>query len=228
MKEHVKHAKLTRRNFGQMAPFELAILGTKCSIIKELVKEISHKVNHKFKVAYADASHDKDTLSPLFDEFTFHHSGDLKNHRDYKMNPYTDKSLLATYDLVFINGNHYPGNRQILILDAEKEASVLKRIDQLDNIAFLINLNHKSEIFDFLKEKYPNIEELKVYSIHDLNNIAAHIANLIQMETAPLSGLVLAGGKSVRMGTDKGLLDYFGKSQRIYSMEMLEKLNLKT
>ena len=49
MKEHVKHAKLTRRNFGQMAPFELAILGTKCSIIKELVKEISHKVNHKFR-----------------------------------------------------------------------------------------------------------------------------------------------------------------------------------
>ena len=228
MKKHEKHAKLTRRNFGQMAPFELAVLGTKCSIIKELVGEVSKKINNHFKIAYADASHDKDTISPLYDEFTFHHSGDLKQHRAYQMNPYTDKSLMTKYDLVFINGNHYPGAKQILILDEEKESSVLKRIGQLDNIAFLINLNHKSEIFDFLKEKYPNIEELKVYSIHDLNNIAAHIANLIQMETAPLSGLVLAGGKSVRMGTDKGLLDYFGKSQRIYSMEMLEKLNLKT
>jgi molybdopterin-guanine dinucleotide biosynthesis protein A len=144
------------------------------------------------------------------------------------MNPYTDKSLLAAYDLVFINGNHYPGNRQILILDAEKEASVLKRIDQLDNIAFLINLNHRSEIFDCLKEKHPNIEKLKVYSIHDIEHISEHILELIEKNTAPLCGLVLAGGKSVRMGTDKGLLDYFGKSQRIYSLEMLEKLNLNT
>ena len=46
--------------------------------------------------------------------------------------------------------------------------------------------------------------------------------------TAKLYGLVLSGGKSTRMGTDKGLLDYFGKSQRVYSIEMLEKLNLKT
>ena len=228
MKEHVKHAKLTRRNFGQMAPFELAILGTKCSIIKELVKEVSLKVNHKYKIAYADASHDKETIPPLFDEFTFHHSGDLKNHSNYEMNPYTDKSLLAAYDLVFINGNHYPGKRQILILDEEKEASVLKRMDQLDNITFLINLNHRSEIFDCLKEKHPDIEKLKVYSIHDIEHISKHILELIENNTAPLSGLVLAGGESVRMGTDKGLLDYFGKSQRIYSLEMLEKLNLKT
>ena len=228
MKKHVKHAKLSRRNYGQMAPFEIAVLGTKCSIIKELVKEVSAKINNRYKIAYADASHDKETLAPLFDEFTFHDSGDLKKHGAYMMNPYTDKSLFASYELVFINGNHYPGNRQILILDEEKEASVLKRIDQLDNIAFLINLNHRSKIFDCLKEKHPDIEQLKAYSIHDIEHISKHILELIENNIAPLRGLVLAGGESVRMGTDKGLLDYFGKSQRIYSLEMLEKLNLKT
>jgi molybdopterin-guanine dinucleotide biosynthesis protein A len=228
MKKHIKHAKLNRRNYGEIAPFELAVLGTKCSIIKELVKEVSARIKKKYKVGYADASHDKETTAPLFDEFTFHDSGDLKSHGTYKMNPYTDKSLFASYDLVFINGNHYPGGRQILILDEEKEASVLKRIDQLDNIAFLINLNHRSIIFDFLKKKNPHIEKLKAYSIHDLEHISNHILELIETNTAPLCGLVLAGGESVRMGTDKGLLDYFGKSQRVYSVEMLEKLNLKT
>ncbi len=227
MKKHVKHAQLCRRNYGQTATLELAVLGTKCSIIKELVKEVSVKINNSYKLAYADASHDKETFAPLFDEYTFHDSGDLKSHSAYKMNPYTDKSLFASYDLVFINGNHYPGDRQILILDEEKEASVLKRIDQLDNIAFLININHRSKIFDFLKTKHPYIEKLKVYSIQDLEHISAHILELIEASAAPLCGLVLAGGASVRMGTDKGLLDYFGKSQRIYSMEMLEKLNLK-
>lgn len=228
MKNHEKHAKLTRRNFGEKASFEIAVLGTKCSIIKELVKEVSAKINEKYKIAYADASHDKETTAPEFDQFTFHHSGDLKIHNTYSMNPYTDKILLSGYDLVFINGNHYPGARQIVILDDEKEASISKRIDQLDDIAFLINLNHRSVIFDILKKKHPDIETIKRYSIHDIEQISAHIVEMIEISTAPLCGLVLAGGKSVRMGTDKGLLDYFGKSQRIYSMEMLEKLNLKT
>lgn len=228
MKKHEKHAKLSRRNFGQLAPFEIAILGTKCSIIKELVREISIKINDRYKVAYADASHDKETQAPLFDDFTFHHSGNLNNHRSYEMNPYTDRTLFNGYDLVFINGNHYPGTKQILILDEEKEASVLKRIDQLDGIEFLINLNHRSTIFKCLIEKNPTIEKLKVYSIHDIEQISQHVLDLIDKNIASLNGLVLAGGQSVRMGTDKGLLDYFGKSQRVYSIEMLEKLNLKT
>ena len=37
-------------------------------------------------------------------------------------------------------------------------------------------------------------------------------------------GLILAGGKSVRMGTDKGLLDYKGKPQREYLFDLLSKL----
>lgn len=228
MKKHQKHAKLTRRENGEKASYEIAIIGTKCSLIKELVSEISLKINDRFKVAYADASHSKDIEPPVFDEFTFHHSGDLAMHSHYKLNPYTDKLLFNSYDLLFINGNHYPGKNQILILDEEKEASVLKRIEQLDNIAFLINLNHRSRLFSFLEETYPGIKDLKRYSIHDIDTIASHVIELVEMQRAPLKGLVLAGGKSLRMGTDKGLLDYFGKSQRDYSIEMLEKLNLKT
>ena len=76
-----------------------------------------------------------------------------------------------------------PGPNRYSFWMRKRKVSVLKRIGQLDNIAFLINLNHKSEIFDFLKEKYPNIEELKVYSIHDLSIISLlTLQDLIQME----------------------------------------------
>jgi molybdopterin-guanine dinucleotide biosynthesis protein A len=37
-------------------------------------------------------------------------------------------------------------------------------------------------------------------------------------------GLVLAGGRSVRMGTDKGLLDYKGKPQREYVFDLLSNV----
>lgn len=36
-----------------------------------------------------------------------------------------------------------------------------------------------------------------------------------------LRGLVLAGGKSSRMGQDKGLMDWYGKPQRYYAADLL-------
>ena len=39
-----------------------------------------------------------------------------------------------------------------------------------------------------------------------------------------ISGLVLAGGKSSRMGHDKGLADWHGKPQRYYIADLLAKV----
>jgi molybdopterin-guanine dinucleotide biosynthesis protein A len=37
-----------------------------------------------------------------------------------------------------------------------------------------------------------------------------------------LNGLILAGGKSIRMGQDKGMIDYHGKPQREYLVDLLK------
>lgn len=42
--------------------------------------------------------------------------------------------------------------------------------------------------------------------------------------TAKLYGLVLSGGKSTRMGTDKGLIEYHGVAQREYLYELLSQV----
>jgi molybdopterin-guanine dinucleotide biosynthesis protein A len=43
----------------------------------------------------------------------------------------------------------------------------------------------------------------------------------MQQTIAPLNGLVLAGGKSVRMGYDKGAVNWYGKQQRYYMADLL-------
>ena len=50
------------------------------------------------------------------------------------VNEYSQRIQFSQFDFVFINGNHYSGNKQIVLLDPEKEASINKRIDQITDI----------------------------------------------------------------------------------------------
>ena len=226
MSKHQKHTKLTRRNYGKYASNEISFLGVKCSVISDLVQKIAKNQQKKAKTAYLDASHNDEIEAPILDVFTFHDSGNLEVNSKTNLNPYNSLIQFSQYDLVCINGNHYQGEKQVLILDNDKEASVLKRLDQLDNIQFVVKMNEDSRYFDFLVEKYPNIKNLKCYMIDEIDKISKHIYNIVQEQISSVQGLILAGGKSTRMGTDKGLLEYHGVSQRDYLYKELSSIFL--
>ncbi|UAM97600.1 NTP transferase domain-containing protein [Polaribacter litorisediminis] len=227
MKKHSKHTNLERRNNDNFAPNEIAILGTNCNTISELVKEVSAKLS-QYKLGYFDASHAKNVDKNRLSEFVFHHEGNLQITSSGIINKFQQRIGFAQLDYLFINGNHYQGAKQILILDETKEASVLKRLAQLDNIQFVIKLKKDIQFFDFLVDTYPNIKNKRCYTIDEVDKIANHIDHLIQEKIAPVKGLVLVGGKSTRMGTDKSKLNYFGKPQKEFAKELLENNNLKT
>lgn len=227
-KKHQKHAKLVRRNNDIFAPNEITILGVKCSIIANFVQKITQKLQKEAKIAYLDASHADELLRETHDTFTTHSSGNLNSSTTSELNEYNERIRFSKYDLLFINGNHFRGAKQILILDNEKEASVKKRLEELDRVQFVVKRNDDATYFNFLVEKYPTIKNLKCYHIDDIDAISAHIHNLIQETIAPIQGLVLAGGKSTRMGNDKTQLTYHGKMQRDYIVELLENNLLTT
>ena len=222
--KHQKHTNLARRENGIYATNEISFLGVKCSIITNLVSEIAKNTQKKAKTAYLDASHSDSVETPVLDTFTFHHSGNLDLNSSYELNKFNARIQLAQYDLVCINGNHYQGEKQVLILDNEKEASVRKRLHQLTNVQFVIKMNSDSKYFDFLEEAIPNIKDLPCYLIDEVENISNEIEKFVINKIPKIQGLVLAGGQSTRMGTDKGLLEYHGVSQREYLYDMFQKL----
>ena len=116
--------------------------------ISDLVHKVSQKLS-KYKLAYFDASHAKDVEENKLSEYTFHHQGNLQITTSGNVNKFEQRLQFAQYDYVFINGNHYQGAKQILILDEAKEASVLKRLEQLDNIQFIVKLKKETEFFLF-------------------------------------------------------------------------------
>lgn len=221
-KKHQKHTNLTRKHNDNYAVNEVVILGAKCGIIEDIVIKVSEQLS-EYKLAYFDASHAKDIAKNNISTYTFHHEGNLQITSSSYINKFEQRLQFSQYDFVFVNGNHYPGAKQILILDPEKEASIQKRIDQITNIQFVIKLDAKTPFFDCLKEKFPNIENITSYTIEEVDEIANHVKSLVQEHIAPVKGLVLTGGKSTRMGTDKSELNYFGKPQKEYAKELLDK-----
>jgi molybdopterin-guanine dinucleotide biosynthesis protein A len=227
MKNYQKHTNLTRKDNGNFAPNEIAILGAKCGVIADLVNQVSKKLSN-YKLAYFDASHEKGVEKNQLSEFVFHHEGNLQITTSGKINKFEQRLQFAQYDFVFINGNHYAGSKQIVFLDPAKEASINKRIDQVSDIQFFVKSTKDVVVFQSIKDKFLNWEEIPHYEITEVEKITNHIENIVEKTIPNIKGLVLVGGKSTRMGKDKSQLNYFGKPQKEVAKELLENNKLET
>ena len=244
MEKYQKHPKMTKPNIGNFGRNEWAIMGTNCNAIQQLAQQLNHfffvgvpSKNKKYKTAYIDADHfhrnssekadDADESLPYFLKYTDKINF---NRFDFKAQimPFQYKTLFNETDIVLINGNHFQGKRQIVVLDEKKFESLSRKLDRLTQVdAFLsLNMAHPDAsgtegvvLPDFLKSHLKNWAEIPVFSINDVEKIAHHLIANISIPT--IKGLILAGGRSTRMGTDKGKIDYHGKPQRDFIAEIL-------
>ncbi len=225
-KKYQKHAYLERPNVGSFGRNEWAIIGAPCGDIKELATNLIQKLAPIFKVAYVDADHhsvaapSSNTMSAaadmIYTDKITHHQFEIKE----QLNEFQLRPLFKNQDLILLNGNHFTGKNQIVIIDPRKKASLEKKLDQLTNVQMILLTDDNTEVYDFLA-KYMRGMMMPIYSILDIEMIAQFIQFKMKEDTPPVYGLVLAGGKSSRMGEDKGAISYHDKPQREYAADLL-------
>jgi molybdopterin-guanine dinucleotide biosynthesis protein A len=230
LKEHKKHTAIIRPAMGNFGRNEWAILGGPCTVIKFLADQIITVLSPLYKCAYADTSHNDDMMglpgklaSGAALEYT-----DQINHSqlNYKapLTPFTQRELFSAMDLVLVNGNHQQAKAQVVIIDINKRASLQKRVAQLTNVELFLMADNANEIPDFIQETLPNWQEVPVLKLNDDTlQIIDFFKTKLQQAKPILNGLVLAGGKSARMGYDKGAVNWYGKEQRYHMADLLKK-----
>lgn len=218
--KHQKHVALAKPRYGEFGRHELAILGTSCGTIQELAEQLTRQLPSSYHLAYVDKEHSDgqgeglDMVSFLEkDQFTR-----MDSHRP--LSSFDKKRLFNSEDLVLINGNHFAGKHQIVVIDPNK--SLEKKIDRLTDVQLILLKNPEVPVPDFLKEHLPNWQELPLFNLSEIEAIAAWVRNWLGQRLAPVKGLVLAGGESQRMQKDKGELIYHGKSQREHVMSLIQ------
>lgn len=224
---HQKHANLKRPGLGVFHRNEWAILGIPNNKIQLLVNQVSKTLNGKCSIAYVDADHANgdrvDMELPfglLYNDKTHYHRFDFRA----QLESYQYKQWLNEVDLTLVNGNHFLANQQIIVIDPVNEASLKRKLDRLTNVGLIVRTQPEQPLFTFLEEhlevSQPNTQ-IPILDLQDDDGIAAFLFDQWRFNSPPLRGLVLAGGKSKRMGEDKGQIKYHGIPQREYMAQLI-------
>ncbi|TVT37236.1 molybdopterin-guanine dinucleotide biosynthesis protein MobA [Hymenobacter setariae] len=230
-----KHADLTRPDLGEFARHELAFLGAPCGDIQKLAARLTATLAPAgHRVGYVDADHasgDADetaTLSPLLQAGAAVEVTD-KIHfrrRDERraLDRFSQPDLLSGTDLVLVNGNHFRARHQVVMIDPRK--TLAHKLDKLTDVVAFVLADGVTELPEYLQAHLPHHAQLPQFAAADAAGLATWVQQWLGTRQAPLRGLVLAGGLSQRMQTDKGRLSYGpdGREQREVAAALLAEV----
>lgn len=223
--KHKKHGNTQRASLGKFGRNEVAILGTTCEEIQQLVNDIRLALP-TFNIAYVDADHSHDLSS-----FQGTHLQTKSNHFQLSFKGNVDeherKIHLSQADLIVVNGNHFEAKNQIIIGNEDKQDSLRKRAGQLTNVCAIITKENQPTTLEYIQELVPNEHAVIKLSLSSFKDIIRFVENTF-LKPPPLKALILAGGKSVRMGRDKALIIHHDMPQFLHLKKVLDELEIES
>lgn len=131
-----------------------------------------------------------------------------------------EKEFFKDCDMVLVEGHKYSDHPKLLFLDPEGVAEKEFHEGKITKVIATISPGTPVK----------RIEGLPAFHRDDIQGLTTFINDKIKASTKSkeLYGLVLAGGKSSRMGQDKALIDYHGVPHAKHLLETLERLNVKS
>ncbi len=215
-KKHTKHTNLVKPKGGKFHRNEYAILGASCEIIDEFASKLSAGL-HQLKVGYINQLHNAESNDFGFTQFTDKLES-ISIDSKTKLYQVQQKKYFEALDLLFINGNHFLGEKQILIIHESKRVSLSKKIDRLTDVKMIISERIDTPLHDYLSDLSSSIPR---YTFEDFTGICDHIFSAYKEEIPLLNGLVLVGGISQRMGEDKALITYRNQPHAEFTKQCL-------
>ncbi len=234
---HEKHPKLKKPSHSTYARNAIGLFGAQCSAISALAARMAEQLSD-YQILYVDASHKAIDVPNYCNRSSAAFAGELIdevnqysiskaiatnafNDAESRLNQFELINLVEGYDLALVNANHFTPNHTAIIWNSDRLDKIMKREEQLKACRL---------VFGAERNELP--EPLQV-ALHEgvqcfpdtLLGFDAFIA-AVRMLTPPpvIKGLVLAGGRSTRMGRDKTLFNYHGKPQYAYALDLLNHL----
>ncbi|WP_164848305.1 molybdopterin-guanine dinucleotide biosynthesis protein B [Halobacteriovorax sp. HLS] len=226
---------MTFKNNYLIHPFEICVCGYsgsgKTTLISKMITELSKSRRvgyikhdaHRFEMD----KEGKDTYIAK-KSGAFQVSINSDTEFAFISNPIEDrfflKNLYLDCDTVIIEGHKLSLLRKVFIYTgSDEDRALLQEYRSNESLSLLA-------VVGLSNDRPIEIGDLPYFHRDDLSGILNFLSNFFAeiIENTPVYGLVLGGGKSTRMGSDKGKLVYHGKSQVEYLYELLDSKLQKT
>ncbi|NJN25494.1 MAG: NTP transferase domain-containing protein [Cyclobacteriaceae bacterium] len=207
-------------------------MGTPCGEIKKMAQRLIEDLRG-FHIAYVDADHKTEEgempramqsgASMVYTDKISFKRLDITDSLDR----YQRNRIFNEYDLVIVNGNHFEADLQIVVVDERKPLE--RKLDYITNPIAIVRQSPEDRLPAYLENHLGKELEIQpLYSLSEIKKLSDLIRDTLVLNVPRLHGLVLAGGKSERMGMDKGLINYHGLPQREYLFRLLENYTENT
>jgi len=216
--EHKKHPHLERPNMGEWGRNEYSIIGAPCDRNAEIASQLAKSIAGRAHLAYIDASHDNTSVTKEFDLVATRHTNFWQKEQKSAVNIYQSRLMCNDSDIQLINGNHFNASKQIVIIDQRKKESLSKKLDRLTNVSMVLVPDSDEDIYDFLTDLLP--QDVLIIRDCEYDRIADKLLADFQSKDV-IKGLILAGGRSQRMGYSKAKINYHGVNQVDYLYDQM-------